>query len=38
MNAKELYIELQKPMYDQGPYNRKKDWGEGMEIVELLHG
>lgn len=34
MNAKELYIELQKSVYDQRPYHRMKDWGEGMEIVE----
>lgn len=34
MNAKELYIELQKSKYDERPYSRLKDWGEGMEIVE----
>ncbi len=34
MNAKELYIELQKAMYDEYPYNHKKDWGENMELVE----
>lgn len=34
MNAKELYIELQKSKYDERPYSRMKDWGEGMEIVE----
>lgn len=34
MNAKELYIELQKPMYDEHPYERDDDWGDGMEIVE----
>ncbi len=34
MDAKELYIELQKPVYDQRPYNRMKNWGEDMEIVE----
>lgn len=34
MNAKELYIELQKTVYDQRPYHRIKNRGEGMEIVE----
>lgn len=34
MDAKELYIKLQKSVYDQRPYHRMKDWGEGMEIVE----
>ncbi len=34
MNAKELYTELQKTMYDHYPYDRLKDKGEGMEIVE----
>lgn len=34
MNAKELYIELQNPKYDEDPYQRLKDCGEGMEIVE----
>lgn len=34
MNAKELYNELQKPMYDERPFSRMKNWGEGMEIVE----
>lgn len=34
MNATELYIELQKSVYDKRPYHRMKDWGEGMEIVE----
>lgn len=34
MNAKDLYIELQKTEYNQRPYSRMKDWGEGMEIVE----
>ncbi len=34
MSAKELYIELEKPYYDDYPYNRMKDWGEGMELVE----
>ena len=34
MNAKELYIELQKSVYDNHPYHRMKDRGEGMEIVE----
>lgn len=34
MNAKELYIELQNSKYDERPYSRMKDWGEGMEIVE----
>lgn len=31
MNAKELYIELQRPIYDNRPYDRIKDMGEGME-------
>ena len=34
MDSKELYIELQKSVYDQRPYHRIKDWGERMEIVE----
>ena len=34
MNAKELYIELQNSKYDERPYSRMKDWGEGMEIIE----
>lgn len=34
MNAKELYIELQDKKYDERPYSRMKNWGEGMEIVE----
>lgn len=34
MSAKELYIELQKPIYDVSPYSRIKDRGEGMEIVK----
>lgn len=34
MNAKELYNELQKPIYNKRPFSRMKDWGEGMEIVE----
>jgi hypothetical protein len=34
MNPKELYIELQNKKYDERPYDRMKDWGEGMEIVE----
>lgn len=39
MNAKELYMELQKPMYDNRPYSRMKDCGEGMEIVkEVIDG
>lgn len=29
MNAKELYIELQKSMYDKRPYSRMKNWGSG---------
>lgn len=33
MNAKELYVELQKPVYDQYPFSRMTDWGEGMELV-----
>ncbi len=31
MNAKELYIELQKPMYDNYPFSRMKNWGGRME-------
>lgn len=39
MNAKELYVELQKAMYDKSPYHRMKEWGEGMEIVsEAIDG
>ncbi len=34
MDAKELYNELQKLMYEDYPYNHKKDRGEDMEIVE----
>ena len=34
MDAKELYIKLQKSVYDQRPYHRMKDWGQGMEIVK----
>ncbi len=34
MNAKELYIELQKSEYDDYPYNRIIHCGEGMELVE----
>lgn len=34
MTPNELYIELQKAKYDEWPYCRMKDWGEGMEIVK----
>lgn len=34
MTAKELYVELQRPMYDSYPYSRQKNVGEDMEIVE----
>lgn len=34
MPPQELYIELQKSKYDERPFSRMKDWGEGMEIVE----
>lgn len=34
MNAKELYRELQNPMYDEYPYSGLKDLGEGMAVVE----
>ena len=34
MNAKELYIELQKSKYDERPFHRIKDCGDRMEIVE----
>ncbi len=34
MSAKELYVELQKGVYDEYPYSRMRNWGEGMEIVE----
>lgn len=36
MDINELYIELQKSVYDKRPYHRIKDLGEGMEIVEEL--
>ncbi len=34
MNAKELYVELMKPKYDQRPYQRLEEWGDGMEILK----
>lgn len=34
MNANQLYRLLQLSMYDEYPYHRLKDWGEGMEIVQ----
>ena len=34
MNAKDLYIALQDKKFDERPYSRMKNWGEGMEIVE----
>ncbi len=34
MTPKELYKELQNPRYSESPFNRKKGWGEDMEIVE----
>lgn len=38
MTAKELYIELLRPIYDNRPYNRIKNCGEGMEIIEeVIH-
>ncbi len=39
MNPKELYIELQKSIYDRLPYSRMKNRDDGMEIVkEVISG
>lgn len=34
MTPQELYIELQKPIYNSRPYSRMSDWGNRTEIVE----
>lgn len=34
MSAEELYRELESSRYNEYPFHRMKDWGEGMEIVE----
>lgn len=34
MDANELYVELARSKYDSRPYNRLKNCGDGMEIIE----